>query len=329
VTAVLSDGEIEVRGLRTYFPTGGNWPFGRRRLIRAVEDVSFTVRRGEIVGLVGESGSGKTTIGRSIVRLEQPVSGMVVVDGQDLLAADAKALKQARRHIQFVFQDPYSSLDPRMRVEQLIGEALAIHGIGSRQERQDRIGSTLRLVGLQPDAMRKFPHEFSGGQRQRIGIARALAVAPRFLIADEPISALDMSVQAQVLNLLADLRDDLGLGMLVIAHDLPAMEQLCDRIVVLYLGRIMEAAPAASFFASPLHPYSRALLAAAPSFAHQGRSPPPALRGEIPSPMDPPSGCVFRTRCPHSAQSCSERVPEPVEVSSGHRVACLRTELFH
>ena len=295
-------------------------------MVRAVDDVSFAVRRGELVGLVGESGSGKSTVGRSIVGLERPQSGAVRLDGIRLQALRTRGEGAARTAIQYVFQDPAASLDPRMRVDRLVGEGLRVRSIGTKADRQQRIADVLHQVGLPAASMRRLPHEFSGGQRQRISIARALAVAPDFLIADEPISGLDLSVQAQILNLLADLRDDLGLGMLLIAHDLPAVEHLCDRIIVLYLGRIMEMAPAVEFFRRPMHPYARALLAAVPSMARMRSADAAGVRGEVPSPMAPPSGCVFRTRCIHAVAACAEQVPPSVQVAADHHVACLRIE---
>ena len=318
---------LEVEGLRTWFPVGGGL-FGKAgQHVRAVEDVSFTLRRGEVVGLVGESGSGKTTVGRSVLRLTEPTAGSVRFAGTDILALPRAAFQAYRREMQIVFQDPYASLNPRMTVGEIVGEALTIHGLARGAGRRDRIMALLARVGLRPDAITRYPHEFSGGQRQRIGIARALAVEPSFIVADEPVSALDVSIQAQVVNLIQDLRRDLGLTMLFIAHDLSVVEYLCDRVIVMYLGRIMEAAPARSLYTAPRHPYTRALLSAAPVPDPTVRRERTILQGDIPSPMNPPSGCVFRTRCPHAIPDCATAVPPLREVAPGHVKACIRDDL--
>ena len=307
----------ELRGLTKRFGAGP-------RTVHAVEDVSLTIAPGEVVGLVGESGSGKSTIGRLLLRLLAPTSGQVLFEGRDISALNERALRPLRRRMQMVFQDPYASLNPRLRVRDIIGEALDAHGLARGAARAARIGELLELVALQPDYAARYPHEFSGGQRQRIGIARALAVEPRLIVADEPVSALDVSVQAQVLNLMADLRARLGLAMLFISHDLDVVELMCDRIVVLYLGRVMESGPAAQVCAHPRHPYTRALLAASPKpdpDAPKLRQP---LQGDIPSPMAPPSGCVFRTRCPLAGEDCARAVPAMREAGAGHVFACIR-----
>jgi len=312
-TALLS-----VRGLTKHF-TGRNG-----QIVHAVEDVSFDMRRGTTVGLVGESGSGKTTAGRSILRLVEPTSGQAIFDGTDIFALRAREMKQWRKRLQIVFQDPYSSLNPRLRIDAIIGEALDARGYPKGTKRRDRVSELLTLVGLSPDYSRRFPHEFSGGQRQRIGIARALAVEPDFIVADEPVSALDVSVQAQVLNLLGDLQQQLGLTMLFIAHDLSVVEYLCDEVVVMYLGRVMERGPSRQVYAAPRHPYTKALLATAPVPDPTRKRTHVPLAGDIPSPINPPSGCVFRTRCPVAIEACAGIVPPVEHIGGNHHVACIR-----
>jgi len=307
---------LAVRGLKKYFGTGD-------RPVRAVDDVSFDIQRGEALGLVGESGSGKSTIGRSVLKLLDPTAGEVVFEGVDLAPLSARAMRPYRRHLQIIFQDPYASLNPRRRVGDTLGEALSTHGLHPGAARARRVAELLQLVGLAPEHARRFPHEFSGGQRQRIGIARALAVEPRFIVADEPVSALDVSIQAQVINLLSDLREQFGLTMLFISHDLDVVEYLCDRIVVLYLGKVMEIAPASQLYRTPLHPYTRALLDASPRPDPDARRERRLLQGDIPSPVDPPSGCVFRTRCPHAQEACAATVPPLREVAPGRFKACI------
>ena len=308
---------------------GARGLLGRGRVLQAVTDVSLAVGRGEAVGLVGESGSGKSTLGRMLLGLLPPTAGSVRFDGADLAAGASRAL---RRRMQLVFQDPYASLDPRRRVGPQIADGLAIHRLVKPAGREARVASLLADVGLDPEHAGRFPHEFSGGQRQRISIARALATGPDFLVADEPVSALDVSVQAQVLALLAGLRARLGLAMLFISHDLPVVRRLCDRVIVLYLGRVMEEGPARRVLASPLHPYTRSLLAAAPALRRGEtglgeRAARLVLAGEPPSPADPPSGCVFRTRCPHALPACAAEVPALREWEPGHRAACLRDDV--
>jgi oligopeptide/dipeptide ABC transporter ATP-binding protein len=316
---------LDVRGLTTTFPVGGSL-FGKARRVHAVDGVSFQIRKGELIGLVGESGSGKTTVGRSILRLTEPNAGEVLFDGVDVLKLSRSAFQAYRRRMQIIFQDPFASLDPRKTIEGVIGEALIIHKLGTRAERRDRIAVLLAKVGLPPDAMKRYPHEFSGGQRQRIGIARALAVDPAFIVADEPVSALDVSIQAQIINLMQDLQADLGLTMLFIAHDLAVVEHACDRIIVMYLGRVMETAATADLYARPRHPYTRALLSAAPSLDLDAKREKIILQGDIPSPIDPPSGCVFRTRCPHAKPVCAAERPALTETAPGHAVACIRAD---
>jgi oligopeptide/dipeptide ABC transporter ATP-binding protein len=297
------------------------------RAIQAVKDVSFTVGRGEAVGLVGESGSGKSTIGRLLLGLIAPSEGRVLLEGTDISSARGAELRKLRRRMQLVFQDPYSSLDPRRRVGAQIADGARIHKLAMSSQRRARVESLLRQVGLDPTHADRFPHEFSGGQRQRVGIARALSTEPEFLVADEPVSALDVSVQAQVLSVLADLRSRLGLGMLFISHDLPVVRSLCDRVIVLYLGRVMEEGPAADVLATPRHPYTRALISAVPTLDPARRRLRILLRGDPPSPADPPSGCVFRTRCPFAIAACGEVVPALRPVGTAHCAACIRDDI--
>jgi peptide/nickel transport system ATP-binding protein len=312
---------VEVRDIKRHFGS-------RDRPVRAVDGVSFSIQRGETLGLVGESGSGKSTIGRTVLRLIDCTAGQVLYRGQDIGRLSSGELRRLRSRMQIIFQDPYASLNPKMRIGAVLDEALATHGLAAgKGARARRIAELLELVGLRAEHASRFPHEFSGGQRQRIGVARALAVEPEFIVADEPLSALDVSIQSQVINLLADLRERLSLTLLFISHDLDVVEYLCDRVVVLYLGRVMEVASTETLFTRPAHPYTRALLAASPR-------PDPTLpraivplKGDIPSPMDPPSGCVFRTRCPHAIEACAHTVPALEPLAPGHLSACLRKDL--
>ena len=313
---------IEVRNLRKYFGSG-------KRPVRAVDDVSFAIRKGETLGLVGESGSGKSTIGRTVLRLVERTDGEVRYRGEDIAGFSAERMRKLRSKLQIIFQDPYASLNPKMRISAILGEALSTHGLHKGAAARDkRIAELLETVGLRPEHAGRFPHEFSGGQRQRIGVARALAVEPEFIVADEPLSALDVSIQAQVINLLADLRERLSLTRLFISHDLDVVEYLCDRVVVLYLGKVMEVAPTASLFERPLHPYTQALLAASPKPDPLLPTEHVALKGDIPSPIAPPSGCVFRTRCPHAIDGCAQTVPPLEERAPGHFSACIREDLI-
>jgi peptide/nickel transport system ATP-binding protein len=318
---------LEVRNLRKLFPIRGGLLNRVVGSVQAVQDATFSLGRGEIVGLVGESGSGKSTLGRSILRLTEPTSGEVLFDGRDVLALRGQEMRRMRREMQIVFQDPFASLDPRMTIEAIIGEPLSIHKLASRAERPGKIAELLELVGLSADYRKRYPHQFSGGQRQRIGIARALAVKPSFIVADEPVSALDVSVQAQIVNLIQDLQQRLGLTMLFIAHDLLVVEHLCDRVMVMYLGRIMELAPSRSLYGGPKHPYTEALLSAAPIPDPARKRERILLAGDIPSPVNPPSGCVFRTRCPYAIPECAQTVPPLREVAPGHYKACIRDVL--
>lgn len=310
---------LSIRNLTKRFPTS-------RGEVHAVEDVSFDIPRGSITGLVGESGSGKTTLGRTLLRLIEPSSGQTLFDGEDINRLHHRDLKAVRRRMQIIFQDPVSSLNPRLKVGDIIAEGLKAHGIGTRRSRRDRVAELLSEVGLNPDQMSRFPHEFSGGQRQRIGIARALALGPEFIVADESVSALDVSIQAQVLNLLLDLRDRHNLTLLFIAHDLSVVEYLCDQIAVMYLGRLAEIGPARPLYARPAHPYTQALLSAIPLPDPGLRRTRTILGGDIPSPLSPPAGCVFRTRCPQAQAICAEGRPAPVTVGDAHQSYCKRTE---
>ena len=313
---------VRVDGLVKHFPMRGG-VFGRVvDHVRAVDGVSFSIPRGSVLGLVGESGSGKTTVGRLVLRLVEATSGRVTFDGTDVFAMNRPDLRRFRRRMQIVFQDPYASLNPRESVRSMLSHALGLHGIGTPADRPSRSVALLEQVGLAPDHLDRYPHEFSGGQRQRLVIARALAVQPEFLVADEPVSALDVSIQAQVVNLLAELKAHFGLTMLFIAHDLAVVEHVCDHVAVMYLGRIMESAPAEALYARPQHPYTQALLSAVPVPEPGRRRTRVTLTGDIPSPVNPPSGCVFRTRCPRAAAICAERVPEARVVGPAHVSAC-------
>jgi peptide/nickel transport system ATP-binding protein len=293
--------------------------------VQAVDGVDLTIERGQTYGLVGESGCGKSTLGRAVLQLSPVTEGSVRFDGIELTELPPERLRAMRQRMQMIFQDPMSSLDPRQNVESILTEGLAAHGIGaSRSERRTLIGETLDAVGLPRWALSRYPHEFSGGQRQRIGIARALSVSPRFIVADEPVSALDVSVQAQIVNLLEDLQARLGLTYLFIAHDLSVVEHVSDRVAVMYLGRIVELAPADELYANPLHPYTRSLLAAVPIPDPRARRERVVLRGDIPSPAAPPSGCAFHPRCPIAVPACAEQAPELRDLGGGHFVACHR-----
>ena len=302
-----------------------HFPVGHGRVVQAVDGVSLELAAGETLSLVGESGCGKSTLGKTIMRLHPATAGSVQINGQDIVAAHGPALRQMRRAMQMIFQDPYASLNPRVSVGRSIEEPLIVHGLGNRRERRERVAWLLAKVGLPADAGARHPHEFSGGQRQRIGIARALALQPSVVICDEPVSALDVSVRAQVLNLLTDLQAEFGLAYLFISHDLSVVEYISDRVAVMYLGRIVEVAPREALWRTPLHPYTRALLDAAPRVdPTQRRVRRARLEGEIPSPIDPPSGCRFRTRCPISIARCAEVSPPLLTAGPGHFVACHR-----
>ncbi|HWV39063.1 MAG TPA: oligopeptide/dipeptide ABC transporter ATP-binding protein [Vulgatibacter sp.] len=315
---------LELQGLRTHFPVHGGILGGQVAKVHAVDGVDLTVMPGETLGLVGESGCGKSTLGRTILRLVDPTDGTIRFDGRDITRLSQRALRPLRREMQMIFQDPFSSLNPRMRVGDIIGEPFAIHGIAAGAERQRRVAELMERCGLRPDMADRLPHEFSGGQRQRIGIARALAVSPRLVVADEPISALDVSIQAQILNLLLDLQADLGLTYVFISHDLHAVEFIASRIAVMYLGRIVELAPAAALYQAPQHPYTRALLSAVPSVDAGARKDRTILQGDVPSPIRPPPGCAFHPRCPDAGERCTRERPNPTPVGGeGHAAACF------
>ena len=318
---------LEVKNLKMYFPVGSGFlsrkPVG---YVKAVDDVNFTVKRGETLGLVGESGCGKTTTGRCILQLYKPTAGQVIFDGQDLTSMNTKTMRGMRREMQVIFQDPYSSLNPRMTAGNIIGEPLIVHGlVANKTEYRDKVADLLTNVGLNPYMADRFPHEFSGGQRQRIGVARALSVSPKFIVADEPVSALDVSIQAQIINLLEDLQEQFNLTYLFIAHDLSVVRHISDRVGVMYLGHMVEMAERNEIYRNPIHPYTKALLSAVPIpdpvlDAQRERV---LLTGEVPSPLNPPSGCVFHPRCPVANDTCSQILPELREVETNHHSACI------
>ena len=314
---------LSVRNLKKHFPIRGGILGREVGRVHAVDGVSLDVAPGETLGLVGESGCGKSTTGRCILRLIEPTSGEIWFQGQDVTAMEGEALRAMRRDMQIIFQDPFASLNPRHTVGGIIGEALTIHGlVKTRQEMEDKVVQLLETVGLRPEHMRRFPHEFSGGQRQRIGIARALAVEPKLIVCDEPVSALDVSIQAQVINLLEDLQEKFGLTYLFIAHDLSVVEHISDRVAVMYLGRVVEVATAEELYANPLHPYTEALLSAVPIPDPKIKRKRIVLQGDVPNPIRPPSGCHFHTRCPIAEPRCSTEVPTLKSAGGRHQVSC-------
>jgi oligopeptide transport system ATP-binding protein len=320
----MSETILEVQHLVKHFPVGGGM-FSRPGVVRAVDDVSFAIRRGETLGLVGESGCGKTTTGRCILHLERPTGGQILFEGVDLAALDERALRAMRRRVQVIFQDPYSSLNPRMTVGQILAEPLKVHGIvPDKAARAARVRELLTQVGLLPQHAKRYPHQLSGGQRQRVGIARALAMEPALIVCDEPVSALDVSIQAQIINLLEDLQSRFGLTYLFIAHDLSVVRHISGRVAVMYLGKIVEITDRRALYEEPLHPYTQALLSAVPIpdpelEAQRTRT---VLRGEVPSPLNPPAGCVFHPRCPLAEQRCSAEMPTLRELKPAHWAAC-------
>ena len=314
---------LEVEGLKKHFAIHKGFFSRPSGHVHAVDGVSFSIGRGETLGLVGESGCGKSTVGRTVLRLLEPTDGTIKVSGQDITRLDAQGLLPYRRRLQMIYQDPYASLNPRMTAGEIVGEPLIVHELGTPEERRQRVAALFDRVGLRPEAINSYPHEFSGGQRQRIGIARALALNPELIVGDEPVSALDVSIQAQIINLLMELQDEFKLSYLFVAHDLAVVEHISHRIAVMYLGRIVEMTDRRSLFEMPLHPYSEALLSAVPipKSSARGRKR-VILTGDVPSPINPPSGCHFHTRCPYAMPRCRTEVPALREVVSGHLVSC-------
>ena len=317
---------ISVRNLKMYFPVGGSL-FEKKKTLKAVDDVSFDLYPGETFGLVGESGCGKTTVGRTIVRLYQPTAGQILLDGTDIAPLSEKEVLPYRSRMQMIFQDPYASLNPRMTVASIVGEPLRYQGM-SAKDIDDRVRELVECVGLKEDHLNRYPHEFSGGQRQRIGIARALASKPDFIVCDEPISALDVSIQAQIINMLEELQARFGMTYLFVSHDLSMVRHISKRVAVMYLGHIVEMAPVNELYANMLHPYTKALMSAVPIADPDAaeKSKRIVLQGDVPQPINPPSGCPFRTRCPYADKGCAEQIPELRDMGGGHMVACHKVQ---
>ncbi|WP_304502560.1 ABC transporter ATP-binding protein [Brevibacillus sp. M2.1A] len=318
----MAEDLLIVKNLKKYYPITGGVLGGEIGVVKAVDDVSFTVKSGETLGLVGESGCGKSTTGRSLLRLIEPTSGEINFDGTDVMSLSTDAMRKMRRDMQIVFQDPFASLNPRHNIEKILEEPLIVHGLGSSAERKKRVQEMLEIVGLSSYHASRYPHQFSGGQRQRIGIARALMLKPKLIVADEPVSALDVSIQSQVLNLMQDLQREFGLTYLFIAHDLSVVRHISDRVGVMYLGRIVELTTSSQLYSNPLHPYTKALLSAVPSPDPDAVRDRVILQGDVPSPAKPPSGCTFHTRCPHVTEECRTVRPEFADTGDGHFVAC-------
>ncbi len=328
--AVHEEYILEVNNLVKHFPLGEGLFTKKKQIVQAVNGISFKVKRGETLGIVGESGCGKSTAGRSIIRLYEPTAGQIIFEGKDVTKAKEKDLMELRRNMQMIFQDPYASLNPRMTVGDIVAEALDIHRLAKGQERTNRIFELLKIVGLNPEHANRFPHEFSGGQRQKVGIARALAVNPSLIICDEPISALDVSIQSQVVNMLGELQEKLGLTFLFIAHDLSMVKYISHRIAVMYLGRIVELSSSRDLYLHPMHPYTQGLLSAIliPDPNVEGKRRRIAPMGNVPSSIDPPSGCYFRTRCPHAMAICAEETPVLQDGGNNHLIACHQVAML-
>jgi len=315
---------IDVVNIKKYFPITGGLFNKHVGDVKAVEKVNFTINQGEVLGLVGESGSGKTTLGRAILRLIEPTEGQIFFEETEINSLTEKEMRSFRRNMQIIFQDPFASLDPRKKILDIVSQGLKLHTNLTGRELKDTVTDLLKQVDLQPEHINRYPHEFSGGQRQRIGIARAIALKPKFIVADEPVSALDVSIQAQILNLLQDLKEQYSLTMLFISHDLSVINHVADRVMVMYLGRIVEIADSEQLYSNPSHPYTISLLEAAPTINFDNKKKKEILKGDIPSPINPPSGCVFRTRCPKADSECSKIIPELRKISEDHFAACIK-----